>query len=403
MYAKNGPSWSSARAAWLLKRVGRAQKLRFAPKTRLADATAKLLQKGNIWSNVRSLDLVYFKPELEDVHCGCSHADFCNATAWLLGCASGATFLRLVAPRLPFIPRLPKLRHLQLQGQNIDSLRSSLALLLNLQTLCLKDLDHTSGRLARLHALHNVPRAMFTSISALRFSGLRQLRSLMLDGIVPKSLALAKGAALHIKTRDPEAARFPVWQSVIESLQSFHLDAQADLDGTALQCLSAASNLRVLRLKVKSFGSSDSPIALTGVFQQVERLCLHAQDIFVSFPAGKLPQELVCITSETLYVSFASVAAFADSCRSFYFGWSNMRGLGLIDLRQLLADRGFDYRECISIKSSRLTRGGSSTSSYSQEIGMQGMMCVCGACTICSDKGRCGPDAQFHAQRVPEY
>ena len=375
-----------------MKRVGRAQKLRFAPKTRLADATAKLLQKGNIWSKVRSLDLVYFKPEFKDVH----YADFCNATAWLLGCASGATFLRLVAPNLPLIPRLPKLRHLQLQGQNIDSLRSSLALLLNLQTLCLKDLDYTSCRIAR-----SVPRAKSTSISALRFSSLRQLRSLMLDDIVPKSLALAKGAALHIKTRDPEAAKFPVWQSVIESLQSFHLDAQADLDGTALQCLSAASNLRVLRLKVKSFGSSDSPVALTGVFQQVERLCLHAQDVFVSFPAGRLPQELVCITSETLYVSFTSVAAFADSCRSFYFGWSNMRGLGLIDLRQLLADRGFDYR--ISIKSSHFTRDCSSTSSYSQEIDMQGMICVCGACTICSDKGRCGPDAQFHAQRVPEY
>ena len=150
-------------------------------------------QANNSWEQLRELNAELWGPR----DCTVEDSELLHSTVcWLLGRARHLAFLHLCLYEVHCMPDLAHLKHLQLKqfSGSFCQVAGSLSGLQNLQSLSLYQQIIMSDPSER-------PR------SALE--GLSQLQVVMLDCVVPASLTLPPGAALHLRMYSLDCARQP--------------------------------------------------------------------------------------------------------------------------------------------------------------------------------------------------
>ena len=194
-----------------------------------------LVQPKHTWANLRSLWISELCKTGDDGQLLC-------ALLWLLGQAKMLQFLRLPRNKLLFLPPLAKLKHLQLSIQDSSRLGQSLTCLNSLQTLFLEYDFHGPAAVER---------------PSLDLKGLSHLSSVALKNVVPESLVLPEGAALHLHLMRLSDLKKDIWQGHAPVLESVYV---CDIDLSILD----ASQLPSILLKPNGLrrGSFSSCTAL---------------------------------------------------------------------------------------------------------------------------------------------
>ena len=358
-------------------------------------ASAMMLPSNN-WAVLRGLKITVTSSYAQT-------EEFCTAILWLLEHTDKLQFLRLKLTEQLFanlslhkqLPHLAKLEHLQLslEDGSLCDLAQSLKALTSLRTLYLEFNRHTS---------------QFDDRPDLDLSGLGKLRSVSLADVVPGSLNLPKGAALHLQMCRLSHLMEDVWKQHAPVLESVYLSVgNGDVIADASQLpkfLVGPSGLKSVILQLTSFGTSEHPIQLSGSFLQVECIILQCfLEVCIRVPAGMLPWRLASFTcTGSLNIAFESVGNFLDCCPAFHFAYGSLRGVNILQLCQLAEGR--------SIRSE-------SSCEYNHEVERvmgefysvctpdfvriyymswsRNPMCLCGACPTCSSEGSCGSYGLF--------
>ncbi len=381
---------ASAGAAWIVKRGHKAVRLELG---QLGDgdqvnaAAAVVLQGDNRWTNLKALKVVSTGSFPNG-----SKVSFHSAVTWLLGNAKKLTFLRIELDRLRFMPHLVQLRHLQLTvAGGIHQLSESLGNLVNLQTIFLEQ-GVGLGSDARPH---------------LPLAGCPHLQSVMMRDVVPASMSLPHGAALHLFFLSMEDARQDVWLPLAPAMQSVYIVDVED-GGCIAQPSDIPGFLTCLRgpheecitviLNLKSWGAPDNHIEICGALLQSFRLVLQCtEDLCAHVPAGKLPWHVAkFMCGGTLNMTFDSVGDFLDSCAAFSFAYRHLQGLDMVKLIQGIGERSIeiesDYHDDEGCEFHSVSTPYPFNNCFVQHTDP---VCVCLACPWCSDKGLLGPDARF--------
>ena len=350
---------------------------------RVYEVAAALLQAGHSWASLTAT-----KVTNPDNYCVGSTVAFQSALYWLLCNAKGLRFVRLELKTLRCMPRLAQLRHLQLYiYDGTGNLGQSLSNLRDLQTLYLKqDAD------------------LFPVQSpVLALTGLSQLRSVKLSNVVPASLALPLGAALHLRLRSMEDAHAAVWNSCVDFLQSVHVRDRTDAgclrNASELpDFMSGPSVLETIVLRLKRFGAPEEPAYFSQSLLQARRLVLQCTDeLRIHIPSEGLQWGVVTFASmDVLEVTFDDISLFLLITKAFSFAYTNLQGLALMYLSQAMAEQGIQI--CCDTYNPTGCALYSTPALYSESAYDDTMLvslCNCGACPECSDKGSCGPDAAY--------
>jgi hypothetical protein len=367
-----------------LRRAQQARSLNIGPLQSSHDiniAANAVQQANNSWEQLRELKAEHTTSQF------CTAEDivlFRSTVCWLWGRARHLAFLRLVLHGLHYIPCLVQLKHLQLNLRRCSfcQVAGSLSGLLNLQTL---SLDQSWGSPFKILIPSERP--------SLALEGLSQLQSVMLCCVVPASLTLPPGAALHLGMCSLECVRQPVWQTVASALQSVDIISCDDVVGHPSQLPSifaGQSGLKSIMMDLASFGKPTGPIVLYGAFLQVESLLIQTNwnDLCMRVPAGRLPWRLARFVSHNaLDIAFANVGDFLDCCPAFSM-WYQSLGGSLMSFRQSIADRGIQWGSQFDSEDSLHEINSLCTPDAIINVVLHpDDICQCGACSSCSDRG----------------
>ncbi len=245
----------------------------------------------------------------------------------------------------------------------------------------------------------------------LALAGLSFLHNVTLCDVVPSHLTLPPDAALNLRFHSMHNARDGIWRGFASALQSVHVldeDCQISKASQLPQYLTGSSGLKSIILILSSIGTNDNnnvareKIVLSGSFLQVIELVLNCSvDLRIHVPEAHLEWNTVeFVAQDILDIGFARVQDFLEcGPRLFCFGYKNLQGLSLLHMCQGMGERG------IKIGSEGDDRNGFMLCSVDKWGLARGRvhirsLCQCCACPYCSNRGRCGPDAQFAWRRL---
>lgn len=339
-------------------------------------------QANNSWEQLREL-------KAEHTTSVCTAEDIVllrSTVCWLWGRARHLAFLRLLLHGLHYIPCLVQLKHLQLTLRRCSfcQVAGSLSGLVDLQTL---SLDQSWGFPQKILIPSERP--------SLALEGLSQLQSVMLCCVVPASLTLPPGAALHLRMCNLDCVRQQVWQTVASALQSVHINSTAgevvEHPSQLPSIFAGQSGLKSIMMELGSFGKQIGPIVLYGAFLQVERLLIRTRsnDLCMRVPAGRLPWRVVRFVSfHALDIAFDNVGDFLDCCPAFSM-WYQSLGGNLMSFRQGIADRGIHWGSQFESDFSLHEIHSLCTPHEISHLYLcPENLCECYACTVCSERGR---------------
>ena len=254
---------------WLLKRAKRVRQLRLGHiyiESHVVNSIAEAVsQSDNSWEQLRWLEIecsILIGPSDWNERSLLLH----SMLMWLLGSARQLAFLQLQMEEIRSVPCLTQLKHLNLvQKGSFKHLAGSLRHLPSLQTLSLE------SRAGDGHDPERRPH--------LDLAGLSQLHTVHLSGIVPASLTLPEGAALHLRMNSLEYARQEIWSSVALALQSISITCLVFITEVSQlpRIFAEPSGLKSVILCLDGFGDKEHPIEFYGAFLQAERLATSPQ------------------------------------------------------------------------------------------------------------------------------
>ncbi len=232
------------------------------------------------------------------------------AVSWLVGQPKGLVFLSIDRVSPPHLPSLAHIRQLQLavSVETFSRLAPVLAKLVTLQTLYLDGSEMQEPAAAPAH---------------LDLQALTQLERVMLDGVVPASLLLPEGTALHAVACCLEDARDALWPTVFGALKSFvletgeHMKMEEDIPGWMLEPV----KLDRLVLSSKSFGMGndnedgfdDGLIRLRGALLLADKFCLDCSEgLYVDVPEEHQWRLVNPISDKRMFVRLGNIARFAS-------------------------------------------------------------------------------------------
>ncbi len=363
-----------AGAAWLLKRAQLARELLLDLPGDIAELQATLTALMQVPAGFTSLTSLAFRAPKRFEE---AQESVIMAVSWLVGQAKGLEFLSIDRVSLPHLPSLAHIRHLQLavSVENFSRLAPVLATLLTLQTLYLDGSEMQEPAAPPAH---------------LDLQALTQLESVMLDRVVPASLLLPEGTALHAIACCLEDARDALWPTVFGALKSFvletgeHMKLEEDIPGWMLEPV----KLDRLVLSSKSFGigyDNDDGfdhglIRLRGALLLADEFCLECSEgLYVEIPGQHQWRLVNLISDKRLFVRLRNVARFA-SCPAFVIRYESLEGIDLSRLASYLAKSGMDFD---------LDQWGEPDCDFRAGRGADilhedhARSCKCGACRIC--------------------
>ncbi len=310
----------------------------------------------------------------------------------LLSRAHGLKFLSLRLQCTFWIPELTHLQstlqHLQIDstGGTLSQLEPLLPKLQGLRTLCLKS-DGWQPQCDR---------------TKLRLQILTQLQSIQLDDVIPASLTLAKGTALHVRCSSRETALSEMWSTLTasEAMRSFTLRAFGlDVPAQSIpRFLLVANDLESVFFHCRNFGpgttvctfSQEVPVVLQGPWLRLRRLSLLAeQHVSIVVDAGPINWQVLNIScSLVLTLRFADVGAFAEKCPEISFTYRRLNCPDTEALVALLGNKGVHFEMKQDDRGSRnmstSTRRWSTTNQlHSIDNRFKFDDCCCGACWKC--------------------
>ena len=362
-----------AGAAWLLKRAQLARELLLDLPGDSAELKATLKALLEVPAGFTSLNSLAFRaPNRTE---GAQEAVI-MVVLWLVGHAKGLVFLSIDRVSLPYLPSLAHIRHLQLavSVENFWSLAPVLATLVTLQTLYLDGSEMQEPAAPPAH---------------LDLQALTQLETVMLDAVVPASLLLPEGTALHAIACCLEDARNALWPTVLGALKSFVLetDEQVKLEEDIPGWMLEPVKLDRLVLSSYSFGVGYDPedgfndglIRLRGALLLADEFCLYCSEgLYVEVPKEHQWRLANLISDNRLFVRLRDIARFA-SCPALVIRYRSLEGIDLSRLASYLAKSGIDFdlnqwgEQC----EFRAGSGADILHEYNARS------CKCGACRIC--------------------
>ena len=297
-----------AGARWVVRRAQQAHTMEFgllAYGHQIDAAANALLQTDNTWASLKAATIVLLSARTRP-HSTAEVISLNSAIVWLLRSAANLDYLFLRTQELRCMPHLAQLRHLQLSlREDFRAVAQSLSNLKNLETL----------HLDQAHRVSPDEEADFD------LTGIDKLQTVMLTNVVPASLLLPRGAALHVWMRCWGDAHAPIWQSVASALEFFWVGNDT-MESVILQLpdiLLVPSGLKTIVVDVDTLGTCAAPIVLCGPLLQVECLILQCTgDMNIRVPSGTLAwQRVKFLAWGSLSIDFDSVGDFLDSCPTF--------------------------------------------------------------------------------------
>ncbi|CAL8465684.1 g5220 [Coccomyxa elongata] len=152
----------------------------------------------------------------------------------------------------------------------------------------------------------------------LALGGLRQLRQVKLEGILPAVLELPLDAALHVTVFDEWSAEHPVWQSVLPNMRTFKWDDDTWSLSRLPGVLQAPSGLIQVLLRMHEVGSSERPLRLRAAGSPAASICLACRDAWVDLGGATLRH--VCITTDRIVLS--GTQSCSERCPDLYLEYS---------------------------------------------------------------------------------
>ena len=191
------------------------------------------------------------------------------------------------------------IKHLLLEASGIDFVRLStaLAVLEQLQTLCLHDTERPAPQ----------------TPGALQLDALTTLRTVALEGLVPESIRLTEGCELHITQHSQSCIEDAVWDTVLPHLRSVWLSDSCAVITALPSCLLKADNLTRASLLVHSFGTAAAPLPLEGGLAQVDALMVQCKDLHATVPEDVDWDDVSLAAGNTLDLRFDDVAGFGKN------------------------------------------------------------------------------------------
>lgn len=284
---------------------------------------------------------------------------------WLAAHAHGLRSLCLSVFQLPALPPLPNLRHLILNhaSPHLAAAARDISCLTALQTLCISTVSW-SDEAQELE---------------LALGGLRQLRQVKLEGILPALLELPLDAALHVTVFDEWSAEHPVWQSVLPNMRTFKWDDDTWSLSRLPGVLQAPSGLTRVLLRMHAFGSSQRPLRLRAAGSPAASICLACRDAWVDLDGTTWRH--VCITADRVVLS--GTQSCPECCPDFYleyFALEESPSEPLVVVPKRLGCWGATCsRTPICGGRERLWKG----TNECLHVGFDYLACTCGACIEC--------------------
>ena len=362
----------------------RELELDLGKEARVQDIVRALMQVPGGFHRLASLSVSAFQ---SDAYSPAQLTYLYMAVAWLVGQSTELKYLCISLKGLPYLPCLPHIQHLQLttSGGTLSSLAPVLASMVSLQTLCLIATDNLAQAQLDLQAL-------------------TQLQSVRLEDIMPISLNLASGTALHAIVKSVADARNFIWHSTAARgiLRSFTLEApheQIEKESQIPNWMLGPAVLETLVLSLRSFGKKPlfcETIMLEGALACAERLCIDCQEgLYVVVPKVHKWRLVNFKSIGVLSVRFQSVTQFALSCPAFSFEYSTFEGVQLISLARAMLEHGMGFVEAETGEIGSMFH---SVCRNELDLDLHDdshSICKCGACHNC-----CRPD-NFQGPRVP--
>ncbi|BDA51043.1 hypothetical protein COCOBI_17-2630 [Coccomyxa sp. Obi] len=316
---------------WLLKRASSAQKLEVVFPTFNQQATARaILESPNDFRKLTGLDIHATRTGIPE---DAEHVMM--AVAWLLGQTRELKYLHVAFDGMPYLPRFSHIRHLQISCLDCNICRM-LPIIASLGTL--QTLELTRSRFSEIDPPQIIP----------DLQALPQLQSVVLCDLVPSSLMLAKGTALHVTVFSLRDAQSIIWDSASKAIKSFKLLSDKEeitSDAEISQWLLRPCDLDTLVFKLKSFGEQYiGAIRLKGAFLSTKRLGFDCvSSLYVEVPSESYQWELVNFhTDGQLHVLLDS--SFPLRCPVFSFSFNHLGGVDIMEIACCMRQSGMPFR-----------------------------------------------------------
>ncbi len=210
---------------------------------------------------------------------------------------------------------------------------------------------------------------------ALKLDNLKRLERLALKSIVPAELQVWEDCRVYVEGPAIVSISDGSWSRVTGNISYLRYVAKASemLDLSA--SFTGFKNLHIVYLHLRGLGKDGTNVPLDGL-ANVKRLCILANDLFITVPAKVQWEEVWFGGFKALGVTFVDVDAFISSCDGFAVCYKSLIGAWLPLLCKSLAARGLDYfardRDMGNFVNSVLSRG---------KVNFN--RCFCGACLKC--------------------
>ena len=192
---------------------------------------------------------------------------------------------------------------LKMRDPHCGYLSSAMSVLEQLETLWLAD---ATGRKVQQQQ----------TSGGLQLSALRNLRSTMLESIVPESISCSNSCELHVDLEGVWSMEHPIWDTVLSHLRSVTLRGRS-CDMVALpSILLKAGNLTRVNVMLKQCGTASAPLLLGGSLAHVEELVLDCVELHVVVPAH-VTWRNIWVTTAHLNLRFEAVAFFGEAIPAF--------------------------------------------------------------------------------------
>ena len=159
----------------------------------------------------------------------------------------------------------------------------------------------------------------------LHLTGLQNLESVALVGIVPASIQLTQSCELHVVQFSKWGAEHTVWDTVLPNVRSVLLRANGQ-DFTALpNNLHEASNLMSAKVISHYFGTAAAPLQLHGALEHVEELSMRCVDLHATVPTDVAWRNIDLKALHVLNIRFENISSFVEGNPAFCFRYFHLQ------------------------------------------------------------------------------